>query len=172
MTVTSDATDAYQRVNPDVRRVERTLVFVKPDVLVFLDRVVLATTTATIQARFQVFNEDERGTCAVAGPTFRIDRPFATLHAQAAATGDFTVGTGRIAIAESEGVFPFVEVAAAPAREHVILTLCAATPAGEAPGAMTLSRQGGTWQVQGTHRGQKVQVMLATEGRGPPKISL
>ena len=171
MTVTSDATDAYQRVNPDVHRVERTLVFLKPDVLIFLDRVLLATTAATVQARFQVFNEDDRGTCTVAGPAFRIDRPFASLHAQTAAAGDFTVGTGRIAIVESEGVFPFVEVASAPAREHVILTLCAATPAGEKPGAMTLSRHGGTWQVQGTHRGQKIQVTLDPEGSGPPKIS-
>jgi hypothetical protein len=41
MLVTSDATEAYQLVNDSVRQVERTLLFLKPDVLLILDRVQL-----------------------------------------------------------------------------------------------------------------------------------
>jgi hypothetical protein len=171
MTVSSDATDAYQRVNPLVTRVERTLVFLKPDVLVFFDRIETTTAATTVQARFQVFNEDDRGTCALDGATFHIDRPFASLHARVAADGDFKIGAGRIAIATNEGVFPFVEIASAPARTHAILTACTAAPAGEAHGVLTLSHEKGIWRVQGSHRGKTVQISLEAPGDGPPRIA-
>lgn len=172
MTVTSDATDAYQLVNDNIARVERTLVFLKPDVLLFFDRVDLKAAPATVEARFQVFNEDGRGSCSAAGPTFRIDRPYATLQARVAAGSDFMVATGRVAIAAKEGVFPFVEVSAMPARAHVILTACTAAPAGEAHGDILLSQRDGIWRTQGSHRGQKVDVALATGDEGPPVITL
>jgi hypothetical protein len=172
MTVTSDATDAYRLVNADVKRVERTLVFLKPDVLIFFDRVELATVPAIVQARFQVFNEDERGTCAVAWPEFKIERPFATLHARVAAQGEFTVVAGRIAIAEAEGIFPFVEVAADPALQHGILTVCTAAPAGAAHGMLSVSYKKDVWRVKGTHGEQTVALTLAAGREGPPEITL
>ncbi len=170
MTVTSDATGAYRLVNPNVARVERTLVFLKPDVLIFLDRVDLIDAPATVQARFQAFNEDERGACVVAGSTFQIDRPFATLHARVAASGGFQVRAGRIAIAESEGIFPFAEVDTAPARSHEILTVCTAAPTGGAHGQIALSHHEGVWQVQGSHGEQKVCVTLTAKSEAPPEI--
>ena len=172
MTVTSDATEAYRLVDANVRRVERTLVFLKPDVLIFLDRVDLIDAPAAVQVRFQVFNEDERGKYAVTGPTFRIDRPFASLQARVAAGGAFEVKAGRVAIAEDEGIFPFAEVVSAPARSHVILTVCTAAPAGEAHGDIALSQREGAWEVHGSHGDQTVLVTLGAGGDRPPEINL
>jgi len=84
MTVTSDATEAYQIVLPEVKRVLRTLVFLKPDVLLVLDRVTLTGQPQAVQARFQVFNDDGSGKVAVAGNGFTIERPGASLVASAA----------------------------------------------------------------------------------------
>jgi len=172
MTVTSDATDAYQLVNAAVARVERTLVFLKPDVLLFLDRVDLKGVPATVQARFQVFNDDNRGSCGAADAGFWIDRPFATLHARVAAAGAFTVDTGHVDLPPAEGLFPFAEVATAPGLAHVILTACTAAPAREGHGEIALSHDSGVWRARGTHREQKIDVGFSTDGSGPPEISV
>ncbi len=58
MVVTSDATAAYRLVNKDVLQVHRTLVFLKPDVLLIHDRVRLGTTPLPVQLRFQVDDSD------------------------------------------------------------------------------------------------------------------
>jgi hypothetical protein len=171
MTVTSDATDAYRLVDANVKRVERTLVFLKPDVLIFFDRIDLVAAPASVQVRFQVFNEDERGSSAVTGSTFRIERPFATLQARVAAAGEFEVASSRLAIAEIEGVFPFVEVASDSALQHTILTVCTAAPAAGAHGTITLSQQQGVWQVQGSHGQQTITMTLAAGGDGPPEVT-
>jgi len=172
MTVTSDATEAYQLVNGAITRVERTLVFLKPDVLLILDRVDLTGASGTVQARFQVFNDDHRGTCGTADETFWINRPFATLRARVAAAGAFTLGTGQVDLPASEGLFPFVEVGTAPAVSHVILTACTAAPAGEAHGTVALESEGAIWRARGGHRGRAIDVRLDVSGSGAPEISL
>jgi hypothetical protein len=172
MRATSDATDAYQLVNAAVGRVERTVVFIKPDILLFLDRVEMRETPATVQARFQVFNEDGLGSCSAAGTSFRIKRPHACLHARVGARGAFTVGTGRVAISEKEGIFPFAEVSAGPALSHLVLTACTAAPAGEDHGSLVLAGEGPTWRIQGEHRGRRLNVTLTAGTDGPPSITL
>jgi hypothetical protein len=160
MRVTSDATEAYQLVNADVVRVDRTLVFLKPDVLLMLDRVSLKTTAAPVQLRFQIFNEDGLGIGAADGTTFRVERPNATLRARVAALGDVAAATGRLNLPEDEGVFPYVEATSAAGCEHAVLTVSAAAPAGEVPGDLKVARAGAGWRVTGTHRGKKVDVTI------------
>ena len=171
MTVTSDATDAYQLVHPDITRVERTLVFLKPDILLFLDRVDLGKAPAAVQARFQVFNEDGRGTCSADSAGFRIGRPWAELRARVRSRGALRVGTGRVAIAPAEGVYPFAEVASEPATRHSILTACTAAPSGEPHGDIAIDDENGAWRVRGAHRGRRIDVTLSASG-GPPAVTL
>ncbi len=159
MRVTSEATEAYQLVNPSVQLVERTLLFLKPDVLLILDRVKLAT-AQPVQLRFQVFNEDNRAQASVAGGTFRIERPFAHTQAVTVGAGTLTCATGRLALPETEGVFPFVETTSAAATSHEIITACTAAPAGQAAGALAVTRAGSGWRATGTHRGLKIDVTL------------
>jgi hypothetical protein len=173
MTVTSDATPAYELVNPDVTRVERTLVFLKPDVLLLLDRVTLkpSASPAAVQLRFQVFNDDERGRATATGATFRIERPQATLQARAAARGGVTCAAARLNLPEPEGVYPFAEVTAAAAREHVILTACTTAPAGQPHGELQLTREGSGWRVTGTHRGHAVAATLLIPADALPSVT-
>ncbi len=172
MTVTSDATDAYQLVNDDVVLVERTLVFIKPDILLVFDRVEMRSTPSTVQARFQVYNDDGLGSCAAEAGGFRIARPFATLQAGVLSAGGHTVGAGRLELSPKEGLFPVVEVATHPARSHAILTACTASPAGEAHGAVALSARDGIWRARGFHRGIAIDVTITPAAGGPPAVAL
>ena len=102
MSATSDATDAYRRAGLPVRVVQRTVVFLKPDVLVLLDRVALDE-ARPVQARFQVFDEDGAGRVAGEGLGFAIDRPFASLRAVIAAAGPGRAGAGKLALPVAGG---------------------------------------------------------------------
>ena len=175
MKVTSDATDAYQLVNLDVTLVERTLFYLKPDVLLILDRV-KATKAATVQVRYQVYNDDSGGAVAAADGRFTITRPKAVLSGSVQTAGPASVHTGKIELAEctstyqpaKASVHEFAEIESAAATAHVILTVAAASPSGTAPGALKITAIDGGWQVNGTHGGRKVDVkVILSEGAVP-----
>ncbi|MEO6005109.1 MAG: heparinase II/III family protein [Opitutus sp.] len=166
MTVTSDATEAYALVLPDTTAVTRTLIFLKPDVLLVLDRVTLKS-AAPVQLRFQVFNDDGKGTASAEGSAFRIERPLANLHATVSAQGAVTVSTARLALPESEGVFPYVEVVSASATQHDVLTVTTAGKTGGAHGSLVVSREPNLWRVVGKHGGQTVNVTIRTSESVP-----
>ncbi len=171
MTVTSDATDAYQLVNPEVTRVQRTLVFLKPDVVVFLDRVTLKT-AATVQVRFQIFHEDGAGKVNAKGDTFLVERPHATLLGRVAKAANRTVRVDKLKLEEKDGIYPFAEIASAAATEHEILTVCTARPTGSEHGALTLALEAGAWRVRGTHAGQTINLTLGAASPGAPVITV
>ncbi len=167
MTVTSDATDAYQLVNRSVARVVRTLVFLKPDIVVLLDRVTLSDAKASVQVRFQANNEDLAATLSLPGDNFLIARPRATLLGRVARRPGLVVRLGKLPLAEKDGSQPFAEVESAEATDHEILTVCSARPAGEAHGDLRLSRDGAVWRVQGAHNGAAVNITLNPAGPVP-----
>jgi hypothetical protein len=166
MTVTSDATDAYALVLPDTTLVTRTLVFLKPDVLLILDRVQLKS-AAPVQVRFQVFNDDGKGRPTASGQSFAIERPLASVRGTLAATGKVSASTGRLDLPESVGVFPFVEAVSASATAHELLAACTTASAGDPHGTLTVTREGAAWRVTGTHAGQKVNVTIRTTENVP-----
>lgn len=170
MTVTSDATEAYQLVNPAVVRVHRTLVYLKPDVVVFLDRVALKE-AASVEVRFQANHEDFAAELTAHGNEFTIRRPFASLHGRVAAAGAFTVRPDRLPLEEKDGVYPFVEIASPVAEEHAVLTVCTARPAGAPHGRLTLTREGAGWRVQGEHHGLAVNLVLTPGSDDVPVVS-
>lgn len=165
MTATSDATDAYALVLPDVALVRRTLLFIKPDILILVDRVQLKS-AAPVQLRFQVFNDDGRGIPTANGSAFGIDRPLASLRATLAATGMVATSTARHNLPADLGEFPFVEAVSASATDHEIVTACTTAPAGGAHGGLTVKREGDAWRVTGTHAGRAVDVTIR-EGAVP-----
>jgi hypothetical protein len=171
MTVTSDATEAYALAPMDVTRVTRTLVYVKPDVLLILDQVKLPV-PAPVQLRYQVFNDDQRGEVAVDADRFTIRRPLATLQAQLYSRGGLHVRAGRLELPADEGVYPYAEAASAAAPEHLLLTVCTAAPAGEAHPPLGVTAHDGGWQVRGTHRGVPVQADLALSPSGTVVVTL
>ncbi len=172
MTVTSNAADAYHRAGLPASLVQRTLVYLKPGVLVIFDRVLL-TEPLPVQARFQVFNDDGAGRVTAADRDFTITRPHATLHAWVVTAGESTVATGKLALPEASGVYPFAEIQSAPAREHMLLTVCSTAPQGESHGELSVTHDAGTWRVTGMHRGQAVKVAIAlADPLQPPVITL
>ena len=167
MTVTSDATDAYQLVNPAVTRVLRTLVYLKPDVVVFLDRVALKETKASVQVRFQANNEDLAATLSLPGDNFLITRPHASLLGRVARAPGLTVRLDKLPLAEKDGSQPYAEVESAAATDHEILSVCSARPTGEVHGDLRLAREGTTWRVTGTHASQKIDVAINSSAPVP-----
>ncbi len=75
LVVTSDATGAYRLVIPDVTLVRRTLIFLKPDIILLFDRVRLGSTKLKVQLRYQVYNGDEQGVPQTRETGFMIKRP-------------------------------------------------------------------------------------------------
>lgn len=159
MTVSSDATEAYALVLPYAKLVTRSLLFLKPDVLILLDRVSLAE-PKPVQLRFQAFNDDGNGIVTASGNTFRIARPLASVNATIAAIGSVEATKGLLDQPESVGVFPYAEVVSKPATEHEIVTACTTAPAGGTHGTLTVKRTGDAWRITGTHAGQKVDVTI------------
>ena len=160
MRVTSDATDAYQLVNPDVALVQRTLVYLKPDVLVVLDRVKMKTTPASVQARFQLYNEDDGGRLEIKGSEFMITRPQASLLGRIGVREGISLRAGRLPLEPKDGEQQFDEVESAEALEHVILTVCSAAPEGSDHGQLEISRVSDGWHVSGQHGNQTVKLVI------------
>jgi hypothetical protein len=125
-----------------------------------------------VQLRFQVFNEDGQAHVTADGIRFSISRPLASLNATTDAHGGLSVQTGKLTLPDSEGTFPYAEITSASATDHVILTACTASPAGEAPGRLQLARDGAGWQVSGTHRDRAVHAAIAFSPSGEPMIHL
>jgi hypothetical protein len=131
LVVSSEATDAYQLVIPSVKRVLRTLVFLKPDILVLVDRVSLGE-SLPVQARFQIDDSDGKGSGEILRDGFLVRRPSALLRCVCRSSGGITLRLGQIDLPVEHGIHPFVEVASAPASEHTIVSAAIAAP-GSAP---------------------------------------
>lgn len=171
MRVTSDATDAYQLVNADVTRVRRTLVYLKPDVLIIFD-VVEANVPVTVEARFQINFEDAAGQVSAGGSEFTITRPNATLMGRALSNNQVVVDTGKLALESKDGEQPFGRVASAAANCHQILTVCSAAPHGATHGDLKLSHEDGVWRILGRHRDQQLNVTLTMQDDAPAVVDL
>lgn len=172
MTVTSDATEAYALVNPAVTRVERTLIYLKPDVLLVLDRVRVALEPLAVQVRFQVYNDDGQGKAEARADGFTITRPHASLTATAWSEGSLAIRSGRLELPAAEGEFPFIEAESAPALEHAVLTVCTAQRADGGHGALAVERRADGWRVTGAHNGRSVAVTVTLDGEAAPTVAL
>jgi hypothetical protein len=153
---------------PDVRRVDRTLIYLKPDILLMLDRVTLAS-ALPVQLRYQVYNDDTKGAATASSSGFQITRPSAHLDARLHSDGEFTCSVLKHDLPESEGVHPFVEVVSAAATTHTLLTVATARPANTPrdPGSPSIVRQGRAWRVGGIHRGKTFDVTIDPSGALP-----
>jgi hypothetical protein len=161
MIATSDATDAYQLVNDAVEHIERSVIYLKPDVLLLLDRVKLKSQAARpVQVRFQVNNEDNHGRASARQGGFEIHRPHAHLRAQVHAARSLTTRLARHDLPKEEGDYPFIEVESPAAATHDLLTVCAAAPTAETIQPFNVQSRPGGWHITGTHRRRPVDVTI------------
>jgi hypothetical protein len=162
LVVSSDATSAYRLVNKDVTLVVRTLVFVKPDILILIDRVRLAGNPLPVQIRYQVYDDDGKGTVTAEGSRFQILRPGATLHASANSQGKLLARTGTLNVPAEYDVHPYAEVESGSGLDHLVITLCTAQAVGKEHGTLKVQPTGKVWTVQGTHNGRAIDVSIDT----------
>jgi hypothetical protein len=160
LVVTSDATDAYHLVNPDVQLVRRTVVFLKPDMLLLFDRVKLGASKAKVQVRFQVYNADEKGQSEINGAVFTIKRPLATLRATTAASTPLSLRSGLHAVPKDIGIYPYVEAETGESLDHWIVTAMTAQQAAKTQGTVDISASGSTVAIRVQHNGQSKTVSI------------
>jgi hypothetical protein len=160
LVVTSDATDAYRMVTPDVQLVRRTLVFLKPDILLLFDRVRLGSAKSKAELRFQVYNGDDKGAMEVLEKEFMIKRPQASLRGTLFASSPFGIRSGFHAVPKDIGVYPYVEAETDESLDHRVLTVCTAQRAGKAHGNISYTTSGSSWIVKIEHNGQSRSVNI------------
>jgi hypothetical protein len=165
LVVTSDATEAYRLVNLDVDLVRRTVVFLKPDILLLFDRIRLKSAKLKVQLRFQIYNEDGQGKAEMGEADFVIRRPRASLRASLIASSTLSLRSAVHPIPQDVGVYPFVEAEVNDALDHRILTVCTAQQAGKEHGTVSHTASGSFWIVKVNHNGQTktVKVDVAEE---------
>ncbi|MBT5903338.1 MAG: hypothetical protein HOH58_14640, partial [Opitutaceae bacterium] len=160
--VTSDATPAYQLINDKINRVDRTVLFLKPDVLLILDRLDMAKGyPAELTARFQIFNEDNQCKIAVRGQRFDIGRPFAGLQGQCfTRDGIPTLVRDQLDLPAEEGDFPFIAAMTRRSESDSLLTVVTAYPDGESASPLSVKSTATGWRIHGTHRGLAVDTTV------------
>jgi len=154
-------------VNPDVRLVCRTVVFLKPDVLLLFDRIRLGKEKLKVQLRFQVYNGDEKGSAEIADGVFRIKRPLATLQGTTSASTPFVARTGLHPVTKDIGVYPYIETEMENALDHKIVTVMTAQMGGKGHGAVDVSYAGATCAVKTNHNGRSRTVTINTDEELP-----
>ncbi len=169
MVVTSDATDAYRLVNADVGSVQRTLVFLKPDLVAIFDRVILKSNPAPVQVRFQIDNSDGKGEVKADGASFVVRRPQAA--SETSVFGSVAVRTGTLNVPAEHGVHPYAEVVSAPSRDHAILTVCAARRPNDPPATLRTSRVRDEFRIDGSHHGARIAITIDIAG-DIPKVTI
>ncbi len=166
MIAVSDAADAYQRADLPAQQVQRTVIYLKPEVVIVLDRVQLSE-PRSVQARFQVFNDDDKGQVAICEHGFKVTRPHASLHTSVATLQTRTIEIGHLPIADEEEKYPFAEISCPASNHHEILTLATATPTDGKHGKLTCEHSESGWHIEGEHRGRDINVTIRTETEVP-----
>ncbi|MCF7761952.1 MAG: hypothetical protein K9M98_15730, partial [Cephaloticoccus sp.] len=167
----SNAADAYQKADLPVERVQRTVVFLKPDILIVLDHIQLSKPLSA-QVRFQVYNGDDQGQATADKSGFTINRPHAALQARVATRQTRTIEVKYLPVGDDSAHYPLVEISCPESNTHEILTVCTAAPQGIGHGKLTVSHADGNWCISGSHLEQSVRVKLRTSVNDIPEIIL
>lgn len=122
----SEATQAYQIVNYDVKKVMRSVLFAKPDVVVVFDQMEKKKSPSKLSARFFPDNRDEKAELEIAGNNFSISRPKAKLYAKSFSDSEIMIKKDKLDLPVEKGVFPFIEVATENEKMFQLITVLVA----------------------------------------------
>jgi hypothetical protein len=166
---TSDATPAYQLVQPDVAAITRTVITLTGiPAVVLVDKVIKLKTPSVIQARFYTFNADAKGSIEAAGSGFTITRPAARLFGYAATAGGVLCQTAFPDIpVEKSRLYPYVEVSTTQPQKEICLITVLLPTAGGAAGNVTVQRDSTTYAIAIPAKGKTVNVRIWDTGNVP-----
>ncbi|MDH3253146.1 MAG: heparinase II/III-family protein, partial [Ignavibacteria bacterium] len=146
----SDATSGYRLVTPDVTRVRRSVLFLKPDLIVMLDECESPDRDVRFAVRFHPDNRDNRAGLSTGKSSFTIRRPQATLRGWGHSDSPIDIIEGALDLPQSYGRFPYIEETTTPGRELEIVTVLHALPG---PGdqketGISIRRADESWEIQ------------------------
>jgi hypothetical protein len=148
---TSDATEAYRLVLPGVKLVLRTMVFLKPDILLLVDRIRLDGPPLPVQLRFQVDNSDGKGSVTAEGTGFS-DCPPVRPSSGLCLMGGGDFHSHRHATASSRTWSAAVCGSAVTTGDRAShLTVCTAQETGKAHGALVVHQSSAGFEITGRH---------------------
>lgn len=124
MALSSDATQPYNLVNSDIKKVVRVVIFVKPDIFIIVDRMGKETAPSILSARFQIFNRDNNGKANITDSkkSFSIIRPNASLYGTCFSNGAVGITESALDVPEDMGKHPFIEVSLESAKKSELVT--------------------------------------------------
>lgn len=164
---TSDATHGYRLVDPAITQVVRSVLFVKPNLIVLVDRVT-SDRGVEIGIRFHPDNRDNLASLSVEPyDEFSISRPGARLDCTYDSDTPVRAQTSRLEVPSTAGTFPFVELLSARTGDATIVTamnVTAANDADEETTFPTVKREyDGSWRV--AHEG--IEAIIRVNDRVP-----
>jgi len=167
---TSDASQAYHLVMPDVSSVFRTLIVV-PDfpLVVVADKVVKCRHPSVLQARFLGFNRDGRCRLSTGRQGFTITRPGARLEALVYSDSALSIENGRLAIArESSEAYPYVEICTDESLVLNLTTVLMPVRSGqETPFVESETSESGNLRLAVVSGGERFAILVDSTGRTP-----
>jgi hypothetical protein len=161
---TSDATQAYQLVNPNVAHVNRTFLAIPGmNLLLVVDCLQTMAQPADFKARWFIANEDKLGKIEITGNQFTFQRPLAKLVGICDSDQAVQLTQATFPVPEEHGVYPFMDVAAqAAGNKIVLLTVAAAIRINDPLPIFDLQKVENGWKLLAENNRQRVQVQIAT----------
>jgi hypothetical protein len=164
VSVTSDATQAYQLVNDNVENVNRTFLAV-PEMrfIVVVDCLQTKKDAAKFKARWFVENEDGNGKIEIDGKKFVFHRPQAKLVGCCDSDHEVQLVTDTFPVPQEHGIFPFMDVVARrTGKKIVLITVAAANRLEDANPYLDLRKVKNGWVLFAENNRNKVQVNIST----------
>jgi hypothetical protein len=162
----SDATQAYQLANADIDLVTRSVLFIKPNLVILFDQVWKKRLDSRVSARFHPDNRDGRAEIEIGdtGGDFLIRRPEALLYGHSIASVGIQLAEGVLDVPKDRGAFPYLEVASHSAmRVELVTVLCVQPKARQERPRIAIRRSGTNWAVQAEDQ----EITLKVTGRIP-----
>ncbi len=162
VSASSDATHAYQMVNPNVEKVIRTFLVI-PDLkfLMVLDTLATKHQAADFTARWFVSNEDKKGNITFDQNRFVFNRPTAKLIGMADGNLKVILSKNTFPVPEEHGVYPFLDIGSAEQGKKINL-LCAmvALKNDEPEPSLSLKHTNNGWRITAAISGKELKIEL------------
>jgi len=167
--VSSDATQAYQLVNDNVKNVTRTFLTI-PElkfVLIF-DSFIAQKNAADFTARWFVDNEDKKGEISINKNQFKFFRPAAELVGICDGSDGISLSKNNFPVPEEHGIYPHLDIIAAKKNKKIDL-ICAmvAIQKNEDEPILNLKQLGKTWKFDTKLSGKKLSIEINAENLIP-----
>jgi len=167
--VISDATQAYQLVDDNVKRVSRTCVVIpRMKFAVIVDCLDTQARPADFAARWFVENSDGKGVITITGNTFEFQRPRARLFGACAGTLGAAMNQATFPVPVESGVYPYLDVRSEkPGNSVMLITAVAALRIEQERPEIDIRFNSKNWVVTTDLAGHEAKVIILPQETYP-----